>query len=96
MKIVCSWCRGEGRVGLVGEKAPLEDRRETHGICLQHQIIMRDGGSTHLCQTTETNPSIAPISEGGETLRLTRFYRLVLTVAHIRAGLKHFAWKTRL
>ncbi len=41
MKIICSWCRGEGQVGFVGEKAPLEDRRETHGICLDHQRTIR-------------------------------------------------------
>ena len=41
MKVICSWCWGEGRVGLVGEKAPLEDRRETHGICREHQIAMQ-------------------------------------------------------
>ena len=40
MKVICSWCWGEGRVGLVGEKAPLEDLRETHGICREHQIAM--------------------------------------------------------
>src|SRR2546426_2574623 len=32
MKIVCSWCRKEGKAGIVGEKAPLDDARETHGI----------------------------------------------------------------
>lgn len=37
MKIVCSWCRQEGKSELVGEKAPLDDARETHGICLVHR-----------------------------------------------------------
>ncbi len=37
MTIICSWCRGEGLIGIVGEKAPFEDRRETHGICLPHR-----------------------------------------------------------
>ncbi len=36
MHIICSWCRKEGQSGLVGEKAPLDDRRETHGICRHH------------------------------------------------------------
>jgi len=40
MKVICSWCWGEGRIGLVGEKAPLEDLRETHGICREHQLAM--------------------------------------------------------
>jgi hypothetical protein len=38
MTIICSWCRGEGRSGIVGEKSPLDDRRETHGICINHRI----------------------------------------------------------
>jgi hypothetical protein len=37
MKIVCSWCRQEGKTELVGEKAPLDDARETHGICVFHR-----------------------------------------------------------
>ncbi len=37
MKIICSWCRQEGRTELVGEKAPLDDARETHGICVTHR-----------------------------------------------------------
>jgi len=36
MRIVCSWCREEGRAEYVGEKAPLDDARETHGICTFH------------------------------------------------------------
>jgi len=37
MKIICSWCRQEGKAELVGEKAPLDDARETHGICVLHR-----------------------------------------------------------
>jgi len=37
MKIVCSWCRKEGRYDFVGEKDPVDDVRETHGICLYHR-----------------------------------------------------------
>ncbi len=37
MKIVCSWCQQEGKADLVGEKAPFDDARETHGICAVHR-----------------------------------------------------------
>jgi hypothetical protein len=37
MKIVCSWCRQEGETEIVGEKAPFDDDRETHGICVVHR-----------------------------------------------------------
>lgn len=37
MKVVCSWCRYEGKNDVVGEKPPFDDVRETHGICLIHR-----------------------------------------------------------
>ena len=37
MKIICSWCRHEGKTALMGEKPPIEDERETHGICAGHR-----------------------------------------------------------
>ena len=36
MKVICSWCKEEGRPAFVREKAPLADARETHGICDFH------------------------------------------------------------
>jgi hypothetical protein len=42
MKIVCSWCRKEGKYEFVGEKAPFDDARETHGICLLHRDQIRE------------------------------------------------------
>ncbi len=41
MRVVCSWCRGEGLDGFVGEKAPFDDPRETHSICLSHEQSVR-------------------------------------------------------
>jgi hypothetical protein len=41
MKVVCSWCRKEGKAEFVGEKAPLDDARETHGICALHRDQIR-------------------------------------------------------
>ena len=43
MKVICSWCQSEGRPGLVREKAPLADLRETHGICSDHLQQMAVG-----------------------------------------------------
>lgn len=45
MTVVCSWCRYEGLAGVVGEKAPFDDRRETHGICPSHRIQVQAGWS---------------------------------------------------
>ena len=49
MRIVCSWCRHEGKPEFVGEKAPLDDARETHGICVahRHEVDARWQASIH-------------------------------------------------
>ena len=36
MRVVCSWCRHEGRSGDLGEKAPFDDPALTHAICARH------------------------------------------------------------
>ena len=36
MKVVCAWCKQEGRNGLLGECEPFEDKTESHGICARH------------------------------------------------------------
>jgi hypothetical protein len=41
MKVICSWCRKEGKSEFVREKAPLDDARETHGICVLHRDQIR-------------------------------------------------------
>lgn len=41
MRIICAWCLQEGKVALLGEKMPLDDRRETHGICRAHQLALQ-------------------------------------------------------
>jgi hypothetical protein len=54
MKIICSWCRKAGKPELVGEKAPLDDARETHGICVahRHDIEARWQASIHTVSRT--------------------------------------------
>lgn len=56
MKIVCSWCRQEGKSELVGEKAPLDDARETHGICVAHRdaVEARWQASIHIAAYAES------------------------------------------
>lgn len=41
MRIVCSWCRREGKIAVIGEKPPYEDQRETHGICVPHRLAVQ-------------------------------------------------------
>lgn len=36
MKIVCAWCKQEGREALLGEREPIDDPIETHSICARH------------------------------------------------------------
>ncbi|HXG05566.1 MAG TPA: hypothetical protein VNO23_19390 [Candidatus Binatia bacterium] len=36
MKAFCAWCRRDGLVGFLGDREPLDDPGETHGICPRH------------------------------------------------------------
>lgn len=36
MRAICAWCRAEGSPGDLGEREPLADPVETHGICPRH------------------------------------------------------------
>jgi hypothetical protein len=38
MKVVCAHCQAEGRSGLLGEVAPLEDAAVIDGICQEHRL----------------------------------------------------------
>ena len=53
MKVVCSWCHKEGKNEFVREKAPLDDARETHGICILH----RDQVRTHWLASMQSRRS---------------------------------------
>ena len=37
MKIICAWRRKEGKPDVMGEKEPLDDSTETHGLCPEHR-----------------------------------------------------------
>ena len=75
MKIICSWCRQEGKTELMGEKAPLKDKRETHGICVVHRhevearwqasihSISHAGASTELSSELSRWTSLLPVTE---------------------------------
>ena len=56
MKIVCSWCRQEGKNELVGEKAPLDDARETHGICVAHRDAVEARWQASIHTAAHTKP----------------------------------------
>lgn len=38
MKLLCAWCQKEGKPALMAETEPLEDKRETYGICPDHRV----------------------------------------------------------
>ena len=44
MKIVCAWCAKEGKLTLIDEKAPVDDWRETHGVCPAHEAQLKRSG----------------------------------------------------
>jgi hypothetical protein len=62
MKVICSWCRSEGRPALLWEKAPLADARETHGICVFHLRHIGGGPDQPASRCSE---SLLSCREGG-------------------------------
>ena len=36
LKAFCAWCQREGGPAFLGERAPLDDDSETHGVCRRH------------------------------------------------------------
>ena len=75
MKIVCSWCRYEGKPEVVGEKAPLDDGRETHGICIVH----RDQVRAHWWASLSMRPAGAGGSKVASSSALFRWVSLLST-----------------
>jgi hypothetical protein len=90
MKVVCSWCRGEGRSGFVGEKAPLDDMRETHSICLEHETAVRARWAAH-------GPRIGFYTASTDNVRhlAWRTRRVVLSALQLGVDLKGWASKAR-
>ena len=91
MKVICSWCRGEGRDGLVGEKAPLDDQRETHSICGEHEQAVRACWSRH-----RGNVRRSTTSTNGVRVVAYRTRRIVLSAMQLCVGLGGLASKARL
>ena len=90
MQVICSWCRREGRVGLVGEKAPLEDRQETHTICIEHQQVVRAQWTA--CKRSIDLPGV---SSDMAKERPSRIRGAVRSVMRLCVGLRGFAQRTR-
>ncbi len=42
MRVTCAWCQREGQPASLGERAPLDDPAETHGICRRHTLDLLD------------------------------------------------------
>src|SRR5437870_10336243 len=40
MKAWCAWCQEEGKPGFLGERPPLDDPSDTHGICDHHRTML--------------------------------------------------------
>jgi hypothetical protein len=46
MKVICSWCKAEGKPALVREKEPLENPEDTHGVCKEHKGLLGTADSS--------------------------------------------------
>jgi hypothetical protein len=87
MTVVCSWCRHEGLAGVFGEKAPFEDRRETHGICPSHRIQVRAGWMEARFDLVKGTQESTAQEVGGYVVR---------SAAHLWGGLRNLSRKAGL
>ncbi|MEK7726622.1 MAG: hypothetical protein AAB311_05530 [Nitrospirota bacterium] len=87
MMVVCSWCRHEGLAGVFGEKAPFEDRRETHGICPSHRIQVRAGWMEARFGLVNRTQGSTAQEVGGYVVR---------SAAHLWGGLRNLSRKAGL
>ena len=95
MRIVCSWCRREGRNGLVGEKAPLEDRRETHGICIAHRVAVQAGWRDAVRGSGMIGTQFIPVGAGSQRVAQETGRQVALSAAHLWIGLMNLTRKAR-
>jgi hypothetical protein len=87
MTVVCSWCRHEGLAGVFGEKAPFEDRRETHGICPSHRIQVHAGWMEARFGLINATQESTAQEVGGYVVR---------SAAHLWGGLRNLSRKAGL
>ena len=87
MTVVCSWCRHEGLAGVFGEKAPFEDRRETHGICPSHRIQVHAGWMEARFGLVNGTQELTAQEVGGYVVR---------SAAHLWGGLRNLLRKAGL
>ena len=80
MKVVCSWCRKEGKAEFVREKAPLDDARETHGICALHGHQIRQHWQASIPKKTST-----PFFGAASTFALLRWTDLLNVTRKIKS-----------
>ncbi|MCP9472747.1 MAG: hypothetical protein NNA30_08460 [Nitrospira sp.] len=62
MRIICAWCLQEGKIALLGEKVPLDDLRETHGICRTHLLAMQTEWRKGLFALTDGKRKLAHLT----------------------------------
>lgn len=66
----CAYCEKEGKDPVMGEKAPLEDRSITHGICEAHvQALIED--AARVMGKPKKNPCTTGMKRGGEERRVS-------------------------
>jgi len=95
MRIICSWCRGEGQIGLVGEKAPMEDRRETHGICTVHRLSVQSRWRDTVREAETIGRQLVSVGVMSELSLSDGGRHATFSASHLWIGLKDLARKAR-
>lgn len=69
MKLICAWCRKENKPDVMGEKEPLSDSTETHGLCPEHRKQVEDELARHRAAATALREQADALQGASEGLR---------------------------
>lgn len=69
MRVLCAWCQKEGKPALIGEKEPLEDPAESHGLCAEHRKQVEDELARHRDELARHRAAAEALRAQSEALR---------------------------
>lgn len=69
MKVICAWCEKEGKPSLIGEKEPLDDEMESHGLCPEHRKQVEDELARHRALAAELRRQSEALHSHTDSLR---------------------------
>jgi hypothetical protein len=73
----------------------LEDRRETHGICMAHRIVVQARWKDAARESGRGSAPLVSVGAANELSSSDVGRQGSLSVTHMWTGFKNFTWKSR-